>query len=64
MLYIRLYHGSLLAGKVKQEMSPPPVAGFHQSPKKCKSTVQVGRGRMKVSFIPFASSDAELQQAY
>jgi hypothetical protein len=53
MFYIRLYQGGLPAGKVKQEMSPPHVAGFHQSPKKRKATFQVVRDRLKVDFIPF-----------
>jgi hypothetical protein len=53
MFYIRLYQGGLPAENVKQEMSPPPVAGFHQSPKQRKATVQVVRDRLKVNFIPF-----------
>jgi hypothetical protein len=51
--YIRLYQGVLPTGKVKQEMSPPPIVGFHLSPKKRKATVQVVRDRLKVNFIPF-----------
>jgi hypothetical protein len=52
MFYIRLYQGGLPSGKVKKEMVPPLVAGFHQSPKKRKATVQVVRD-LKVNFIPF-----------
>jgi hypothetical protein len=53
MFYILLYQGVLPTGKVNHEMSPSPVAGFHQSPKKRKATIQVGMDRLKVKFIPF-----------
>jgi hypothetical protein len=53
MFYIQLYQGGQPAGKVKQEISPTTIAGYHQSPKKRKATVQAVRDRLKVNFIPF-----------
>jgi hypothetical protein len=52
-MFNSLYQGGtyLAPAKVKPEMSPPRISGYHQSPKKRKSTAQLGRNSLKMKVI-------------
>jgi hypothetical protein len=52
-MFNSLYQGGtyLAPAKVKPEMSPPHVSGYHQSPKKRKATAHLGRDRLKMKVL-------------